>query len=201
MKVLSMFDGISGAHGGGWGAKTRLYEIENKIRKLTPVECERLQTFPNNYTEGVSNTQRYKTLGNAFTVDVIVHILKYLKGKESTMKPTEHQEQKTVVDYCKIKRIPIVAIPNSQKMSAIDRDIAWRVTEKLKAEGMAKGFPDLFIPVVNDKGGLFIEMKSLSGTVSPDQKDWISQLNNTGYKAVICHSSIDAIKVIEEYVR
>lgn len=44
-------------------------------RKLTPIECERLQTFPENWTDCVSNTQRYKALGNAWTVDVIVHIL------------------------------------------------------------------------------------------------------------------------------
>ena len=45
-------------------------------RKLTPVECERLQTLPDNYTEVVSNSQRYKALGNGWTVDVISHILK-----------------------------------------------------------------------------------------------------------------------------
>jgi len=45
------------------------------IRKLSPVECERLQTLPDNYTAGVSNTQRYRQLGNGWTVDVIAHIL------------------------------------------------------------------------------------------------------------------------------
>ena len=45
------------------------------IRKLTPVECERLQTLPDGYTEGVSNTQRYKCLGNGWTAEVIIHIL------------------------------------------------------------------------------------------------------------------------------
>ena len=45
-------------------------------RKLTPVECERLQTFPDGWTEGISNTQRYKALGNSWTVDVIAHIFK-----------------------------------------------------------------------------------------------------------------------------
>ena len=44
-------------------------------RKLTPLECERLQTLPDNYTEGVSNTQRYKMIGNGWTVNVIKHIL------------------------------------------------------------------------------------------------------------------------------
>ena len=42
-----------------------------KIRKLTPIECERLQGFPDNWTEGVSDTQRYKQMGNAVTVNVI----------------------------------------------------------------------------------------------------------------------------------
>ena len=48
------------------------------FRKLTPLECERLQTVPDNYTNHVSNTQRYKMSGNGFTVDVIAHILKGL---------------------------------------------------------------------------------------------------------------------------
>jgi DNA-cytosine methyltransferase len=47
-----------------------------KIRKLTPIECERLQTLPDNYTAGISDTQRYKCLGNGWTVDVIAHIFK-----------------------------------------------------------------------------------------------------------------------------
>ena len=69
------------ANGGGQGAKTGLYKIdlpdgEYMIRKLTPVEAERLQTLPDNYTDGISNTQRYKCIGNAWTVDVIAHILK-----------------------------------------------------------------------------------------------------------------------------
>jgi DNA-cytosine methyltransferase len=53
--------------------------VENfSWRKLTPLECERLQTVPDGYTAGVSNTQRYKMLGNGWTCDVIVHILKGL---------------------------------------------------------------------------------------------------------------------------
>lgn len=50
-----------------------------KIRKLTPIECERLQTVADNYTNHVSDSQRYKMLGNGWTVDVIVHILNYIK--------------------------------------------------------------------------------------------------------------------------
>ena len=52
------------------------YPDDFYIRRLTPIECERLQTLPDNYTEGISNSQRYKCLGNGWTVDVIAHILK-----------------------------------------------------------------------------------------------------------------------------
>ena len=50
-------------------------------RKLTPLECERLQTVPDNYTNHVSKTQRYKMLGNGWTVDVICHLFSCLAEK------------------------------------------------------------------------------------------------------------------------
>jgi DNA (cytosine-5)-methyltransferase 3A len=53
--------------------------VGERIRKLTPVECERLQGLPDNYTEGVAMTHRYKCLGNAFNVDVVAHILGRVK--------------------------------------------------------------------------------------------------------------------------
>lgn len=59
--------------------------VEGYIRKLTPIECERLQTLPDGYTEAeikgksVSDNQRYKMLGNGWTVDVIAHIFRYLE--------------------------------------------------------------------------------------------------------------------------
>lgn len=72
------------ANGGGGGAKTGLYKIDlpdgqYTVRKLTPIECERLQTLPDNYSEGISNTQRYKCIGNGWTVDVIAHIFGFIK--------------------------------------------------------------------------------------------------------------------------
>lgn len=90
--------------GGGLGANTGLYatkevplyEVKNGmikindntfpiklpdgyyiIRKLSPLECERLQTLDDNYTDCVSNNQRYKAIGNGWTVDIIKHILNY----------------------------------------------------------------------------------------------------------------------------
>ena len=51
----------------------------SSIRRLTPIECERLQTVKDNYTNYVSDSQRYKMLGNGWTVEVITHIFKYIK--------------------------------------------------------------------------------------------------------------------------
>jgi len=51
----------------------------HRIRKLTPVECERLQCLPDGYTEGIAMTNRYKALGNAFCVDVVAHILRSIR--------------------------------------------------------------------------------------------------------------------------
>lgn len=62
---------------GGWDDGK--ISTDNKTwRKLTPIECERLQTVPDNYTNHVSNSQRYKMLGNGWTVDVIAHIFSYI---------------------------------------------------------------------------------------------------------------------------
>lgn len=52
---------------------------KNSIRRLTPIECERLQTVKDNYTNHVSDSQRYKMLGNGWTIDIIAHIFSYLK--------------------------------------------------------------------------------------------------------------------------
>jgi DNA (cytosine-5)-methyltransferase 3A len=69
------------ANSGGIGGKTGLYEIEGVIRKLTRLECERLQTVPNGYTNSISETQAIKALGNGWTVDVISFIFSFLRGK------------------------------------------------------------------------------------------------------------------------
>jgi DNA-cytosine methyltransferase len=75
------------AHGGGnTEPKVAIADTDEYVkgihyRKLTPLECERLQTIPDNYTEGVSNTQRYKMIGNGWTIEVIKHILKNIKGE------------------------------------------------------------------------------------------------------------------------
>lgn len=66
---------IGAQSGGSAGNGNLLVGSPKSYRKLTPIECERLQTVSDNYSAHVSNTQRYKMLGNGFTVDVISHIL------------------------------------------------------------------------------------------------------------------------------
>jgi DNA (cytosine-5)-methyltransferase 3A len=82
------------ANGGGRGAKTGLYKInlpdgDYIVRKLSPIEAERCQTLPDSYTTygvddngktvNISNTQRYRGIGNGWTVDVITHILSHME--------------------------------------------------------------------------------------------------------------------------
>jgi site-specific DNA-cytosine methylase len=98
-KVVIVYEKPHGFNMGGFSEKEKFntlrfatsvnYKIYDGIgfRKLTPLECERLQTLTDEYTlvlaqngkQIVSDTQRYKALGNAFTVDIIAHILSFLK--------------------------------------------------------------------------------------------------------------------------
>ena len=59
----------------GIGRYPNAFSGNYEFRYLTPLECERLQTVPDNYTNCISDSQRYKCLGNGWTVDVIAHIL------------------------------------------------------------------------------------------------------------------------------
>jgi site-specific DNA-cytosine methylase len=57
---------------------TKTHIGNGEIRRLTEVEIERLQTLPDNYTEGVSSSKRYELIGNGWTVEVIKHIFSFL---------------------------------------------------------------------------------------------------------------------------
>ena len=67
-------EALDTGQGGGRGQYTAVNNEVN-VRRLTPTECERLQGFPDGWTEGVSDTQRYKTLGNAVTVSVVEEVV------------------------------------------------------------------------------------------------------------------------------
>ena len=74
--VIGKSPALSAQSGGTAGAGSHLIGELIKYRKLTPIECERLQTVPDNFTAMISNAQRYKALGNGWTIDVIAHIFK-----------------------------------------------------------------------------------------------------------------------------
>jgi DNA (cytosine-5)-methyltransferase 1 len=64
----------------------QLYD-DQKVRRLTPVECERLQGFPDGWTEGQADTQRYKQIGNAVAVPVVEWIVKQLVDYDKQTRP------------------------------------------------------------------------------------------------------------------
>lgn len=95
---------------------------------LTPVECERLQTLPDNYTEGVSNTQRYKAVGNGWTVDVIAHIMSYLKSAlEEGKEPVQLMERER----------PAQSIRTVEVAAEVQQDIKAAQPEEKESESMA----------------------------------------------------------------
>lgn len=63
---------------GGGNTQKKVFD-NGRVRKLTPLEYERLQTLPDNYTDGVAATHRYTAIGNGWTVDVIAHIFSFIK--------------------------------------------------------------------------------------------------------------------------
>jgi len=82
--TASYFKGVRASSRPGIATSTldigRPFDDTKTFRMLTPEECEFLQTLPRGYTEGISKTQRYKCIGNGWTVDVIAHILKHIRG-------------------------------------------------------------------------------------------------------------------------
>ena len=78
---------------GGKGGHTGLYGDDVYWRKLTPLECMRLQTVPDDYLMPVSNTQIYKMLGNGWTIEVIAHILQNMKTLEEGGEVAERKGQ------------------------------------------------------------------------------------------------------------
>jgi DNA (cytosine-5)-methyltransferase 3A len=77
--TLTLAQGRAGSSEEYMDAVSKIAKLTSRIRRLTPIECERLQTVKDNYTNYVSDSQRYKMLGNGWTIDVIAHIFSYIK--------------------------------------------------------------------------------------------------------------------------
>jgi DNA (cytosine-5)-methyltransferase 1 len=86
-----------GGHSGGNHSDMTVLNTMNGVRRLTPIECERLQGFPDGWTEGISDTQRYKCLGNAVTVNVVEFIARHMiRMGEAKMIPHLPTHVKTI---------------------------------------------------------------------------------------------------------
>ena len=105
---------------------------------------------------------------------------------------TEHEEQREFVKWFRQTHtgVKIFAIPNGGYRGKTQ-------AMKLKAEGVSKGVPDLFIP----EFFLWVEMKRKKGsTTSPEQKEWLDYLNNIGYRAVVCKGCLEAQKAVTQHL-
>ena len=105
--------------------------------------------------------------------------------------PSEHSEQVGLINWFRLQypNVLIFAIPNGEKR-------AITVAKRLKAEGVVRGIPDLFIPQWN----LWVEMKRVSGgRLSPDQKSMITYLESIGNTVIIGKGAADASKQILEH--
>ncbi len=115
--------------------------------------------------------------------------------------PTESEEQQSLFRYCAVMRVSypqlemLVHIPNEGKRTIINGS-------RLKREGLKKGYPDILLDYP-DCGyhGLKIELKRQKGSrITPEQKEWIIELNKSGYAAALCFGWEDAWDFIKNYL-
>jgi hypothetical protein len=112
----------------------------------------------------------------------------------------EHLEQVALIRWADAQRATkpmlglLLAIPNGGHRHPA-------TAGKLKAEGVRRGVPDLFLPVpAGDRHGLWIELKAKGGRPTPEQRAWIEALRSLGYRAEVCVGWEAAKGVIEEYL-
>lgn len=116
-------------------------------------------------------------------------------------KRSEATEQATLIQWCNLNKCVypelglIFHVPNGGQRNKTE-------ARRLKAEGVKAGVPDLFLPVARGKfHGLFIEMKYGNNKATPKQREWIIELNNQGYYAVVCNGFEEAKVTIETYIK
>jgi len=122
----------------------------------------------------------------------------------------EHHEQVVVINWARANayREPALdylhAIPNGAKLPFRLNDRGERYSlpaQKLKAEGLLPGVPDLFLPAARGGyHGLYLEMKYGKNKPSPEQDHFIGYVQRAGYQAVICYSAEEAITALENYL-
>lgn len=119
------------------------------------------------------------------------------KGRASL---SEHQEAKLFAKRCELHEAKYPALKNLFSVpNGGDRHKI--VAAKMKAEGQKSGVPDyILLYPAGDFHGLAIELKSMTGYASREQKDWIERLRKFGYKAEVCRGADRAWEVVKEYL-
>lgn len=121
--------------------------------------------------------------------------------KSRTMlKRTEAEEQAALFEWAEWNSS---LIPELQLMFHIPNGGSRNKAEaaNLKRQGVKSGVPDIFLPVPRGKfAGLWIELKTVSGKASEEQKKYIQALNDVGYAAEVCHGFDSAVEVITKYI-
>lgn len=120
------------------------------------------------------------------------------KRKPKNALPTENQEQRAVVKVLRDHKIPFIHVPNEGRRNRVT---GWN----LKLLGLSPGFPDLICfqspPKFPNSKGLVIEMKRAkksASRVSPEQKKWLSTLEQNGYICMVAYGAAEAIAKLEE---
>ena len=113
---------------------------------------------------------------------------------------SEHDEQAALFQWARSStgRYPelawMFAVPNGTRTTP-------HIASRMKAEGVLKGVSDIFLPCARGGyHGLFIEMKALKGSASPEQKTFIEAVRSLGYKALVCKGWERAKDEIEKYL-
>ena len=120
--------------------------------------------------------------------------------KNMNTTPYETDEQQALFNWAKISGIPDIdllhAIPNGGHRNKA-------TAGRLKAEGVKRGVPDIFLPVPkNGYHGLYIELKrQKGGKLSVEQKEWCNRLFQNGYKVFVAEGWVEAREAILEYLR
>ena len=112
--------------------------------------------------------------------------------------PTERQEQETLIQWIGLQHSWLLdytmCIRNEVKCSAA-------IGKKLNAQGRLKGAADLWISWPTTKHyGLYIEMKTLVGKLTKEQKEFLARMNKAGYLALKANGANEAIRIVKDYL-